>query len=139
MNKKAVLEFLDANKICHLATVEEGAPRVRAVAILKADEEGIVFQTWKGKDLDKQLERNPEVELCFNSHDENTQIKQIRVRGMFKPTEDAAAKEQVLVIRPHFRKLVEAGHEMVIYRLKNGLAHIWNPQEDFGPKAFIDL
>lgn len=139
MNKKEVLEFLNANKVCHLATVEEGAPRVRAVAILKADEDGILFQTWKGKDLGKQLDRNPEVELCFNNDDENTQIRQLRVRGMVEPVEDAAAKEQVLVIRPHFRKSIEDGHEMVIYRLKKGLAHIWTPQKNFEPKAFIDL
>jgi uncharacterized pyridoxamine 5'-phosphate oxidase family protein len=136
MDKKEVLEFLNANRTSHLATVEGGAPRVRAIGIVKADDDGILIQTWKSKDLGKQLARNADVEFCFNNYEKRIQI---RVRGKVTPAEDAATKQLVLKERPNFQKLVEGGQEMAIYRLKNGTAHIWTAQVNFEPKTFISL
>jgi uncharacterized pyridoxamine 5'-phosphate oxidase family protein len=56
LDKKEVLEFLNANRTSYLATVEGGAPRVRAIGIVKADDDGILIQTWKSKDISKQLD-----------------------------------------------------------------------------------
>ena len=109
MDKKEVLEFLNANRTSHLATIEEGAPRVRAIGIIKADEDGILFQTWKNKDLGKQLDQNTEVEFCFNNYEERVQI---RVRGKVTPIEDTAVKEGVLVKSPQFQKFIDSGDEM---------------------------
>jgi uncharacterized pyridoxamine 5'-phosphate oxidase family protein len=61
MDKKEILEFLNANRTSHLATVEGGAPRIRAIGIIKADDDGILFQTWKSKDLGKQLDQHADV------------------------------------------------------------------------------
>ena len=136
MNKEEVLEFLNANRTSHLATIEAGAPRVRAIGILKADDDGILFMTWKSKDLSKQLDQNPDVEFCFNKYEERIQI---RVRGKVVPVRDAALINKVLEERPPFQKLVEDGHELVLYSLKNGLAHIWTFQSNFEPKTFVNL
>jgi uncharacterized pyridoxamine 5'-phosphate oxidase family protein len=136
MDKKEVLEFLNANRTSHLATVEGGAPRVRAIGIVKADDDGILFQTWKSKDLGKQLDRNTDVEFCFNNYEKRIQI---RVRGKVTPVDDAVTKQAVLKERPQYQKLVEGGQEMAIYRLKNGMAHIWTAQNNFEPKTFISL
>jgi uncharacterized pyridoxamine 5'-phosphate oxidase family protein len=136
MNKEEVLDFLNANRTSHLATVEEGVPRVRAVGILKADEDGILFMTWKSKDLSKQLEQNSDVEFCFNNYEERVQV---RVRGKVVPVIDAALKKKVLEERPNFTKLVDEGQELVLYSLKNGLAHMWTFQSNFEPKTFISL
>jgi pyridoxamine 5'-phosphate oxidase len=136
MDKQEVLEFLNANRTSHLATIEGGAPRVRAIGIVKADDEGILFQTWKSKDLSKQLAQNPEVEFCFNNYEKRVQI---RVRGKVTPVEDIATKQMVLKERPQYQRFVDAGQEMAIYRLKNGMAHIWTAQNNFEPKIFISL
>lgn len=136
MDKKEILEFLNANRTSYFATIERGAPRVRAIGIVKADDDGILIQTWKSKELSKQLEQNAEVEFCFNNFETRVQI---RVRGKVTPIEDAATKQLVLKERPHFQKLVEGGKEMAIYRLKNGMAHIWTMQNNFEPKTFISL
>ena len=136
MHKTEVLEFLNANQTCHLATVEDGVPRVRAIGILQADDDGILFQTWKSKDLGKQLERSPDVELCFNNYEERLQI---RVRGKVELVEDAATRAKVLELRPRFQRYIEDGQEMAIYSLKNGIAHTWTFQQNFEPKAFIEL
>ena len=136
MDKKEVLEFLNSNRTSYLATVEDGSPRVRAIGIVKADDDGILFQTWKSKDLNKQLEHNAVVEFCFNNLENRIQI---RVRGKVTLVKDAATKQLVLKERPHFQRLVDGGKEMTIYRLKNGMAHIWTMQNNFEPKTFINL
>jgi pyridoxamine 5'-phosphate oxidase len=136
MDKKEVLELLKANRHCHLATVDEGMPRVRALQIFRIDENGILIQTWKDKDVGKQLSRNPEVELCFNNFKEGIQI---RVRGRVELVEDNALEEQKLREFPNFQKYVDAGHEMVFYCLRHGLAHIWTIEKNFEQKAFIEL
>ena len=136
MNKEEVLEFLNANRTSHLATMEEGVPRVRAIGILKADEDGILFMTWKSKDLSKQLDENSDVEFCFNNYEERMQV---RVRGKVVPVNDATLKKTVLEERPNFQKLVDEGQELVLYSLKSGLAHIWTFQSNFEPKTFISL
>jgi uncharacterized pyridoxamine 5'-phosphate oxidase family protein len=136
VDKQEILEFLNANRSSHLATVEEGAPRVRAIGIIKADEDGILFQTWRSKDVGKQLEQNPDVEFCFNNYEERLQV---RVRGKVEPVKDTAMKEKILEQRPQFQKLVDEGQELVLYRLKNGLAHVWTFDKNFEPKTFISL
>lgn len=136
MNRKDLLEFFNANRSCHLATLEEGAPRVRCLDIYKADDEGILIQTWKSKDLSKQLGRNPEVEFCFNNYEDGIQI---RVRGKMEPVEDAATKEQVLVDRPYLQKFVDGGQALALYRLKKGLAHSWTLQKNFEPKDYTEF
>lgn len=136
MDKKEILEFLNTNRTSHLATVEEGLPRVRAIGILKADDDGILFQTWKSKDLSKQLDQNANVEFCFNNYETRVQV---RVRGKVTPIEDADTKQMALKERPHFQRLVDGGQEMAIYRLMNGMAHVWNAQINFEPKTFVNL
>ena len=136
MDKKEVLEFIKANPTCHLATIEGDAARVRALRIYKVDEDGIVIQTWKDKDVGKQLDQNPKVELCFNNYDAGIQV---RVRGELKPIEDAAAIEQVLVERPNLKQFVEAGHELVLYCLKKGLSHTWTMPKNFDPKDYTEF
>ncbi|UCB42456.1 MAG: pyridoxamine 5'-phosphate oxidase family protein [Dehalococcoidales bacterium] len=136
MDKKEILEFLNTNRTSHLATMEDGAPRVRAIGIVKADEDGILFQTWRSKDVGKQLEQNPDVEFCFNNYEQRVQL---RVRGKVEPVEDTAMKEKFLEQRPNFQKLVDEGQELVLYSLKNGLAHVWTFQKNFEPKTFVSL
>ncbi|MFC1908701.1 pyridoxamine 5'-phosphate oxidase family protein [Chloroflexota bacterium] len=136
MNKKEVFDFLNANPVSHLATIEGSAPRVRALGILKADEDGILFQTWKSKDLGSQLNQNSEVELCFNNYEKRMQI---RVRGRVELNKSAAAREKVLAERPQFQKHLDGGQEFAIYNLRNGLAHIWTFEKNFEPKTFISL
>lgn len=136
MDKKEVLEFLRTNPNCFLATVDGGAPRVRAVKVYRVDEGGILIQTWKSKDVGKQLDQNPEVELCFNNYAEGIQI---RVGGKVSSVEDNALKEQVLIDRPNLKKFAESGHEIALFCLEKGLAHIWTVQKNFDPKTFIEL
>jgi pyridoxamine 5'-phosphate oxidase len=136
MNKNELIAFLKANPIAYLATVENGSPRVRAMAVYKIEEDGILIQTWKSKDLGKQLNLNPEAELCFNNHEAGFQV---RVRGVFELVEDPETIRQSLADRPFLKQFVEKGEEIALFRMKEGLAHTWNMASNFEPKTFTRL
>ena len=138
MTKAEILEALNANPSCHLATVEDNKPHVRGMGMYKADETGIYFQAWKIKDIHNQIVKNPNVELCFNTKDG----KQIRVSGKFEIVDDLAVKKEVEAKRPFMTKLIQekGGYDVVaIYRLKQGKACVWSMAENFNPKIYIEL
>ena len=87
MNKNEVFDFLNANPVFHLATVEGNKPHVRGMLMYRADENGIIFHTGKMKDLHKQLTKNPNVEIGFNNNSFENLI-QIRVSGTVELIED---------------------------------------------------
>lgn len=138
MTKTEILAALNANPICYMATVENNQPRVRGMGMYRADENGIIFQTWKIKDLHRQLAENPMVELCFNTKDG----KQIRVRGKMELVEDLALKKEIESKRPFMTPVIKekGGYDVVaIWRLSQGKALIWEMKENFSPKNYIDL
>jgi pyridoxamine 5'-phosphate oxidase len=138
MTKADILAVLKANPTGWVATVEGNKPHVRAISMYKIDEEGIIFQCWTLKDLHKQLQKNPEVEICFND------IKggiQVRVSGKVEIIQDKAVKEEWLAKRPFMKPAVEARGGLdviVLYRLK-GKATIWNMAANFDPKTYTEL
>jgi len=77
MNREEILQFLNKNPVCHLASTEGNQPRVRGMMMYKADSTGIFFHTGAFKSLYSQITRNRHVEICFNSQD-----TQVRVAGI---------------------------------------------------------
>jgi len=138
MNKAQILEFLNSNPECHLATVEGARPRVRGVFIYRADQNGILFQTASFKDLYKQLQQNSNVELCFNSTDNS---KQIRVSGKAALIEDQGLKEEIVSKRTFLKELVEKqGYDTLkVFRVTNCAATVWTRGTSFEPKEYIQL
>ncbi len=121
-----------------MATLEDGKPRVRAMGMYRADENGIIIQVSEVKDIYKQLAVNPETELCFVNPKEGIQV---RVRGRLELLEDAGLKKEVVEKRPFLKPLVEKHGLGVIklYCLKHGLAHVWTLKTNFEPKTFVEL
>ena len=138
MKKEQILDFINKNPVFALATADENRPHVRYIMMYRADEEGLVFSTGENKDLNKQLKRNPMVEMCFYSNEEQ---KQIRVSGTVEELEDIALKKQVVEDFPFLREWVDRdGYDvLVIYILKNGKATEWTMETTFAPKEYIDL
>jgi pyridoxamine 5'-phosphate oxidase len=138
MDKAEIFDFMNATHNCYFATVEGNKPHVRGIGIVKADANGIVFQTSTPKDLYKQLSANPNVELCF--HDAKQGI-QVRVSGTVEPVDDIELKQEIIAERPFLKPLVERdGYgAIVLYSLKRGVAHVWTPKTNFAPKTYIQL
>lgn len=137
MNKSEILAFLNANPTCYLATVEGNKPRVRAMGMVKAEENGIIIETGTFKDVYKQMLANPNVELCFFNAKDGIQI---RVSGAVEPVDDIELKKEIVVQRPFLKQRVEEGgyEAMGVFRLK-GVAYVWTFQTGFGPKTYVQL
>jgi pyridoxamine 5'-phosphate oxidase len=128
---------LNANPTCYLATVEGNKPHVRAIGMVKADDDGIIIETGTFKDMYKQMMANPNVELCFYNAKSGTQI---RVSGAVKPVDDIELKKEIVVQRPFLKeRIAKGGYEaMGVFRLK-GQAYVWTFQSVAEPKKYVQL
>jgi len=138
MNKTEIMAFVKANPICCLATVEGDKPHVRALGLYRADENGIILQSDKRKDLYKQLVKNPEAEICFC---DTRNFVEVRVSGRIEIVEDLALKKEIVDARPFVKPVVEKmGYDTIaVYRLRNGKATSWSINEPPAPKTYVDL
>ena len=137
MDKKEILDFLNAHPSFFLATVDGDRPHVRGLILYRADEDGIIFQSGKTKDLYKQILANPEVELCFNDFEERIQI---RVSGKAEILDDIDLEQEILSKREHLKKRIEEeGYVVVVFRVRKGKAVVWTRSIDLKPKEYIEL
>jgi len=137
VNKAEIIDFLNANPTCYLATVEGNKPRVRAMGMVKADENGIIIETGTFKDVYKQMSANPNVELCFFNAEQGMQI---RVSGAVEPVDDRKLKDEIIAMRPFLKQRVEEGgyEAMGVFRLK-GSAYVWSFKTNLDPKTYVQL
>jgi len=144
MQAEQIFEILNGNPAFYLATVDGDEPRVRGMLLYKADKSGIVFHTGPFKDLYRQIQKNPKVEMCFFDNAKNIQV---RVRGKLELVEDDKLKEEISNHPTRaFLQGMKAGKTqeeffkiLSVFRLKNGKANIWTFETNFGPKEDIDL
>ncbi len=136
MDKKEILDFINANPICYLATSVQNKPYVRAMRMVSADEKGLIFQTVDGKDLPKQMTENPSVEVCFYNMKENVQI---RVAGRAIWLEDLDLKKKIAEQRPFLKPLIEKkGFDVIpVFRIVDCVACAWTMATNFSPKEYV--
>jgi uncharacterized pyridoxamine 5'-phosphate oxidase family protein len=144
VTKNEIFELINANPAFQLATVEGDQPRVRTVFLFRADDNGIIFHTGAFKDLHKQIEANPKVELHFYDPKKNIQV---RVTGRFEQITDNAFKDEIFnhPSRAFLKPMRNAGpladfyKNFIVYTLKNGSAIWWTMQENLAPKRPVEL
>ena len=110
-----VYDFLKACNTYYLATVEGDQPRVRPFGTVDIFEGKLYIQTGKVKDVSKEMQANPKVEICaFNGE------KWIRVAGEVVRDDRVEAKEHMLDSYPNLKTLYRADDDNteVLY-LKN--------------------
>ena len=115
-----VYDFLKACNTYYLATVEGDQPRVRPFGTVDIFEGKLYIQTGKVKDVSKEMQANPKVEICaFNGE------KWIRVAGEVVIDDRVEAKEHMLDSYPNLKTLYRADDDNteVLY-LKNATATI---------------
>jgi len=138
MTKSDVFKFIMNNPVFAMATEEDGKAQVRMMNVYQADENGIIFNTGENKDVHRQLQANPEVELCFFNVDE---VKQIRITGSVEVLEDPSLEKEIGDDYQFLKKWVDsAGYDvLVVYCLKGGKATVWTMDTNFKPKDYIQL
>ena len=98
-----VKEFLKKAGVYYLATVDGDKPKVRPFGTVEIFEGKLYIQTGKKKDVSKQIEKNPYVEICaFNEG------KWIRISGKLVRDERVEAKEHMLANYPELKNMYSA-------------------------------
>jgi pyridoxamine 5'-phosphate oxidase len=136
MTKAEIIEFLNANPTCYLATSQNNTPHVRAMRMYRADEKGIIFQTVDGKDLPRQLLGNQNVEVCFFSTEKGVQI---RVSGKATKVDDLDLKKEIAEKRPFLKPWIEKkGFDvMPVFRVVDCVAWVWTMETNLLPKEYV--
>lgn len=98
-----VFEFLKKAGTYYLATVEGDQPRVRPFGTVEIFEGKLYIQTGKIKDVSKQIQVNPKVELC--AFDNGIWL---RVAGTLVRDERVEAKEHMLAAYPSLQHMYSA-------------------------------
>ena len=115
-----VQEFLKECGVYYLATTEGDQPRVRPFGTAEIFENHLYIQTGKSKNVSKQIEKNPKVELCGFKDG-----KWIRVTGELVRDDRVEAKKNMLDKNPNLRGMYDENdpNTEVLY-FKNAVAVI---------------
>jgi len=138
MTQKEIFEFINQNMSCTLATCVNNKPHVRGMWMYRADEKGIIFHTGVMRDLYKQLQTNPDIELCFhNAGPQN--LMQVRVSGIAVPENDNKLREEIISQRPFLKPIVaQHGQECIaVFRVKEMAASVWSMAKNLEPKECV--
>ena len=95
---KEVFEFLKKCGAFYLATIDGDKPRVRPFGTINIFEDKLYLQTGKSKNVSKQIEKNPNVEVCGF-----VDGKWIRLEGKLIRDERRVAKKSMLDNNPTLR------------------------------------
>jgi len=125
MSLKEYADFANENRNCYLATADGDQPRVRCLGIWFADETGFYFQAQTVKAMCKQLQKNPVVEVYFNSKDYS---KAMRVSGKVKFIEDRELRAKCIKERPFVKNfgITEPDNPLLaVFQIYTGEAYFW--------------
>lgn len=101
-----VYEFLKSCGTYYLATVEGDQPRVRPFGTVEIFEGKLYIQTGKVKEVSKQIQANPNVEICAFGEG-----KWVRVAGKLVRDDRIEAKKHMLDAYPSLQAMYSAEDE----------------------------
>lgn len=117
-----IYEFIKACGTYYLATVEDGQPRNRPFGTINLFDGKLYIQTGKSKNVSKQIQKNPRVELCCVKGGE-----WLRLAGELVRDERREAKVDMLEHYPDLKKMYSADDDNteVLY-FKNATATLYS-------------
>ncbi|SCY42975.1 Uncharacterized protein, pyridoxamine 5'-phosphate oxidase (PNPOx-like) family [Lachnospiraceae bacterium XPB1003] len=98
-----VYKFLKEAETYYLATVDGDQPRVRPFGTADIFEGKLYIQTGKSKDVSKQIQANPKVEICAFKNGE-----WLRVAGTLVRDDRVEAKAHMLDAHPQLKAMYSA-------------------------------
>ena len=99
------LEFIKANPIFHIATVDGVKARVRPFGFIMKRNNALYFCTNKTKDVYKQLKQNPDIEIS----DMGSNSTWLRIRGRIAFDETRESKAKVFEEMPDLLRIYPKG------------------------------
>lgn len=117
---KEVVDFLTANPMGVLATVDGDKPRVRPWGFMFAEGSRLWFCTANTKEVFRQMKNNPAVEFCSTSKDMAT----VRVSGEVRFSKDMDVKKTVLAKSELVKSIYKAADNPVfeVFCIEHGKA-----------------
>ncbi len=119
---KEVYDFLKKCQTYYLATVEADRPKVRPFGTVDVFEGKLYIQTGKVKNVSRQMQANPQIEICAMDGD-----RWIRVEATAVRDDRLEAKQHMLDEYPTLQGMYKAddGNTEVLY-LKDATATIYS-------------
>lgn len=123
---KETYDFLKECGVFYLATIDNNKPRVRPFGALNIFENKLYLQTGKVKNVSKQIEINPNVEISGMNNG-----KWIRLEGILVKDDRREAKESMLNNNPELKSMYSADDDNteVLY-FQNATATIYSFTEE---------
>ena len=106
---ETVYNFLKEANTYYLATIEGDQPRVRPFGTIDLFEDKLYIQTGKEKDVYKQIEANPKVEICACAG-----MNWLRIEATLVPDDRVEAKKHMLDAYPHLRTMYDENDDNTI-------------------------
>ena len=100
---KEVYDFLKDAETYYLATMDGDQPRVRPFGTADIFEDKLYIQTGKSKDVSKQIQVNPKVEICAFKDG-----RWLRVSGKLIRDDRVEAKAHMLDAHPSLKSMYSA-------------------------------
>ena len=100
---KEVYDFLKECGIFYIATVDGDKPRVRPFGVVNIFEDKLYIQTGKIKNVSKQIEKNPNVEICCFKDG-----KWLRLEGKVVRDDRKEPKVSMLDANPELKSMYSA-------------------------------
>lgn len=123
-----ILKFLKESPTFYFATVEGDKPRVRPFGLAIESDGKLYFGTGTHKLTYKQLQSNPNVEVCTS-----VKGKWIRIRGTAVLDENEAALKKAFETIPSLTQIYndQTGFKLGMFYLADGEAEIADMQGNF--------
>ena len=117
---REVLEYLKECGVFYIATDEQGQPRVRPFGVVADFEGKLYISTNNQKDVFKQMQENPKIEISGMKNDTWIRVEATAVRDNRKE-----AREKMLADNPSLEKMYAADDgKMEVLYLQNATATI---------------
>lgn len=106
-------DFLKTNKEVAFATVENDRPKIRVFQIMRQDGHTLYFVTAPGKEVYRQLQQNPNVEVLAMQG--NVSVR-IAGRAIFDVDDNMA--QEIFAANPVLPRLYKSYTDLVYFRLE---------------------
>ena len=98
--EETIRGFIEASTVAYLATVDNGRPRVRPMAVLAFEGDALHMIAYASSHKLLELSDNPNAELCFMDKEMN----HLRLAGTIELTHDSAMKRRLWQENPYIHE-----------------------------------
>ena len=105
-------EFLKTNKEVAFATAEDGKPKIRVFQIMRQEKNILYFVTAPGKEVYRQLQKNPNIEVLAMRGNIS-----VRIAGQTVFDVDDKTAREIYAANPVLPRLYRAYTDLAYFRL----------------------